>query len=289
MNSQYNYIQKAFEITKDNLILVQPPVIFMIILSFTLAGLLQQAHKAVYMIFLVANILLCTAFFAGWFNMIKKSISLNKKIEDGIIKTQEEKASASLDLGKEFFPGVGDYFLQMTLTIAAFAGVYILVVFFSYKAGLQILPHPHIDMNKLYAAANSTPAEMQKFVYGLSFDQLKAINIWMLFMGLVVTIFTFATMFLFPALYDEKKDPKELFLLAPIKAFNRNIIFIFKHFIGSLGILIFLFFLNTVLSILSVIFNLNIILAIVGLIISFYFMTYAMVLVFLYYDTAKLK
>ena len=280
------YIKKAFDITKENIILAQPLIIFLIVISFTFAGLAQQTNKILHLIFLTGNVLLCTAFLAGWFYMIKKGIEHNKKAENNEYKNNQEKAAASFALGKEFFPGVGEYFLGITYTTLVYLVVYALLIFVCYKAGTHYLPNPNIDMEKFMAAASSTPAEMQKYVYSLSFEQLTAINIWMLFVGGVATIFTFLTMFLYPAVFDKKEKGINVFL-TPFSAFNRNIVFIFKHFFGSLGIMIFLFFLNMFVSILSLIFNINIILAIVGLIISFYFMTYAIVLIFLYYEENK--
>ena len=282
-----NFIQKAFDITKENIILAQPLIIFMIVLSFTLAGLSMQANRAAYMIFAVANILLCTAFFAGWFYMIKQGIYLDKRVQNGEYKKAEERAAASMALGKEFFPGVGEYFLPVTMTLAVYTIVFLGIIFLFYKIGLNILPHPHIDLNKFAEAVNSPPAEMQKYVYSLSIEQLRALNLWMLYAGSVFCAVSFLTMFWFPAIFDKKSEKQEFFLLVPFLSFKRNLVFLFKNFLGSVGIMIFLFVLNTVLSVLSVIFNLNIILAIAGLIISFYFMTYALVLIFLYYEERK--
>lgn len=287
MNKNTNYIKKALDITKENIILAQPLVIFMIVLSFTLAGLAMQAHKGSYMVFLIANVLLCTAFFAGWFYMVKQGILLNRRVENGEYKDPQDRASASIGLGKEFFPGVGEYFLPMTLTMIIYTAAYVLVLFLGYKAGMHFLPNPHLDVNQIYSMANATPAEIQKYVYSLNLEQLRAINLWMLFMGTIVTVFTFLTMFMFPAVFDKKSEKKELFFFTPFTAFNRNLVFIFKNFLGSIGILLFLFVLNTILSVLGVFFNLNIVLSIVGLIISFYFMTYAIILIFLYYESGK--
>jgi hypothetical protein len=161
-------------------------------------------------------------------------------------------------------------------------------MFLFFKLGIKILPHIDLDWVKFYQATNSSPMEMQKFVYSLSFEQLKAINIWMFYLGSVVSALTFATMYLYPAIFDTKTNKKEFFLVTPFLAFGRNIMFLFKNFWGSLGIIVFLFVLNTLFSILSIIFNMNIILSIIGLILSFYFMTYAVVLVFLYYEDKKI-
>lgn len=288
MNSNSkNYIQKAFDITKENMILAQPLVIYMIVISFTFASLAMQTNKIMHLVLLIANILLCTAFLAGWFSMIKQGLLLDKRVENGEFQKPEDRAMASWNLGKAFFPGVGDNFLNITATTLCYFVLFFALIYLFYKLGLQVLPNPNIDWNKLYTTANSSPAELQKFIYALNFEQLKAINLWMLYVGAIGSLFTYVTLFVFPAVFDSESDKKDFFLLSPFKSFTRNIIFIFKHFVGTMGIFIFLFFLNSLLSVLSLIFNLNIILSIIGLIISFYFITYAVILIFLYYEENK--
>lgn len=282
-NKKINFIEKAFDITKENMILAQPLVIYMIVLSFTLAGLASQTDKILKFVFLGANILLATAFLAGWFFMVKQGILLNKRIENGEYENPEERLKASWDLGKTFFPGVGDYFLSVTTTTVLYFVVFIATMFLFYKVGMHVLPNPNIDLNKLYTLANSTPAELQKYIFSLNMEQIKAINLWGLYISSVSSAFTFITMFLYPALF-KAKDKKEFFLFSPFVAFWKNIVFILKNFIGCLGIFIFIMFLNTVFSILSIIFNLNIILSIIGLILSFYVATYVIILIFLYYE-----
>lgn len=276
-------LKKALDITRKNIIIIQPLVLFFIILTFTTSALSQLAYKITYIVFLTANILLCTAFISGWFYMIKKTIEHNKKAENDFYKDEKAETQASMALGKEFFPGVGDYFPAVTFTVLCYVAVCLLLVFAAFKTGLRILPHPDINWAEFMAAANSTPAEMQEYALSLNFAQLKAINLWMLYMGGIISLFNFVTMFLFPAVYDKK----EKFFLAPFYAFNRNLIFIFKHLAGSLGIIIFLFFLQIVLSLLSVVFSINIVFSIFGLIVYFYFVVYAIVLIFLYYEERK--
>lgn len=277
------YIKKAFATTKENLIIAKPLILFLIILTFSTSALSQQADRIAYVIFLTANLLLCTAFLAGWFYMIIKAIKHQKIADFGGYANDKEKMKASSALGKEFFPGVGDYFLPITFTMLFYAAVYILLMFVSFKAGLRFLPHPQINWAEFMTAANSTPVEMHKYVLSLSFAQIKAINLWMFYLGGIAAVFTFFTMFLFPAVYDKK----EYFLLAPFSSFNRNLIFIFKNFFGAVGIILFLFFLNILVSIVSIFFSINIVFSIAGLLLTLYFMIYAIVLIFLYYGEKK--
>ncbi len=281
MSSENNFIQKAFDLTKDNIILAQPLIIFLVIISITLAGLAQQKNHIAYFVFLVSNILLTTAFFSGWFFMIKEA-ALNTKKE---FENQQKKAEASMGLLGKFFPGVGEYFLPVTFTIAVYFTVYLLLIFAAFEVGTKFLADPNLDFQKIVALSNSGPAEMQKYVYSLSVAQIKTLNYWILYIFSALSVFSFLTMFWFPAIFDKNKEGKKDFILyAPFLAFNRNIVFLFKNFFPALGLLIFLFFMNFILSLLGLFFNLNIVLSIVGMIISFYFMTYAVVLIFLYYE-----
>ena len=278
-----SYIKKAFDITRKNLIIIQPLILFLIVLTFTTSALFQLVHKITYIVFLTTNILLCTAFLSGWLYMIKKTIEHSQKAENGEYKNDKEEAEASIALGKEFFPGVGDYFPAVTFTVLCYVAVYILIMFVCFKSGTYFLPRTNINWVDFMTAANSTPVEMQKYVAALSYEQIKAINIWTFYMGGIGSILMFLTMYLFPAVFDKK----EQYFFVPFSAFNRNLVFICKHFFSSLGLIVFLFFLQLIFSILSVFFGMNIILSIIGLIIAFYFWTYAVVLIFLYYETKK--
>lgn len=281
MKPESNFVQKAFELTKDNIILAQPLIVFLILISLTLAGLAQQKNHIAYFIFLVSNILLTTAFFSGWFNMIKAAAENTKKT----FENEQKKAEASMSLLGQFFPGVGEYFLPVSLTIVVFFAIYALLIFVSFDVGTKFLPNPNLDFQKIIALNTAGPMEIQKYVYSLGFEQIKAINYWMLYFFTIASVFSFLTMFWFPAIFDKNKEGKKDFVLySPFFAFNRNICFLFKNFFPSLGLLIFLFFMNFILSLLGIFFNLNVVLSIVGMILSFYFMTYAVVLIFLYYE-----
>ena len=269
----FMYIKRAFGITKDNIILAQPLVLYLVVISLTMAGLAQQGNKTAFMVFALANILLTTAFCAGWFYMVKKTIEHSKKE----FEKSEEQSMASFALVKDFFPGVGEFFLPVTFLIIIYTTLFFAVMYLGYKFGLHALPHPHINWPEMMAA--QTPEQMQKFVHSLSFTQIKILNLWMFYMGAVFFLFSFLTLFLYPAMIYDSKNP--------FIAFWINIKFVFKNFFGSLGLLIFLLALHMFLSALSLLFSLNVFLSIIFLVISFYFATYCLVLIFLYYDEKR--
>ena len=278
-----SYIKKAFDIIRKNVIIIQPLILFFIVFIFTTAALFQLIHKITYIVFLITNILLCTAFISGWFYMIKKTIEHNSKVENKEYKSDKEEIEASLALGREFFTGVGDFFTPVTFTVVCYVAVYILIIFLSYKSGTYFLPYADVNWVEFMAKANSTPAEMHNYVASLSYNQLLSMNLWILYMSAIVTVFTFLTMFLFPAVFDKKEE----YFYVPFSAFNRNLVFLCRNFWGSLGIIMYLFFLQIVFSMLSLLFSVNIIMFIIGVILFSYFVTYTIVLIFLYYETRK--
>ncbi len=266
-------IKQAFKVTKDNIILAQPLVLYLVVVSLTSAGLSRVPASPVFWVFFGANILLSTAFFAGWFYMCAKTVE-HEKTE---YKSPEEKSIASVKLIKNFFPGVGEYFLSVTSAILLYTGIFAIILFLAFKAGTHFIPNPYINFAKIMAA--QTPAQMQDYIMTLTPVQIKLLNLWFMYMGGVSFVYTFLTMFWFPALIFDTKNP--------FSAFWKNLKFIFKNFFGALGIVAYLYFMNFIVSAINAVSGVNIVLSIISLVVTFYFMTYCIVLIFLYYGEKR--
>ena len=139
------------------------------------------------------------------------------------------------------------------------------------------LHNPHIDFAKIMAA--QTPAQMQDYLMTLKPVQIKLLNLWFIYLGGISFVYTLLTMFWFPAMLFESKNP---FL-----ALWANFKFVFRNFFGSLGIVSYLFLMNFVVSGINALSGINIVLSIISLVITFYFMTYCLVLLFLYYGEKR--
>lgn len=273
-------IKKAFNLTRENIVVAQPLIVFMLVISLTSVALAQQSNKIAFIVFFVSNFLLTTAFLAGWFYMIKKSVELSK-VE---YEKPEERAAASFDLLKDFFPGVSAYFVPVTVVFLIYtvlsAGLVYLV---GVEWGLGYLASYDVHVDKIYQAAAQSQQALEKFLYSMTFGQIQAINYWMLAVTFAAAVYNFFTMFWFPALiYSEKIN-----FGAPFSSFWKNLKFLFKNFFGSLGILCFLAILNFIVLIINAIFSINIILSVIAFFIMFYFVTYYVVLIFLYYDSKQ--
>ena len=118
----------TLKLVKYNIVLVQPLLIFFFILTlllspvFTSGKNILNSGPGIVMIVSIAG-LIC-AFTAGWFSMFHKSIEILSKPSP----TREERATHTVDLFKEFFPGVGKYFAKIVLGILLGFILYFVIV-----------------------------------------------------------------------------------------------------------------------------------------------------------------
>lgn len=267
----FKAIKKSFGITWRNLILAQPFILFMLIFSILSGGLSSvMRNNIAFLICSVSLLLLITAFLAGWFYMTKKTIAFD--LDDTI--EPDDKAYKSFGLIKHFFPGVGEYFLPVTLLGILYLLFTLCAVFLAFKLGVKYIGIPDIDLARLNAAADSTK-NMQAYFSTLPYDKVLAIVKWVSYSFLLAIGIQFFTMWWVPALFYNTKNP--------LKAFWLGIKFLFVKFGASLGIMLFLMMFNFFISFITSVFGQNIILSLLSLILFFYYATYYVVLIFLYY------
>jgi len=266
------YFQKAFKITNDNIILTTPLVLFLFLLSIYM-GVVQNAPASVTTsILLLATILfMVSAFFAGWFHMVKKAVDLDKKE----FSADDEKAKASFGLLKEIPVGVGEYFFTFIGAVILYVGLILVLLFASYQLGLHFIGNVGIDIAHLRMAFTSSEA-MKSLVTSMTSDQLIKLNAWNILFLAVTSVYSFLTM-LWPAqIVTGTKNPF-VALFKSIKA-------LFKKPLSSIVLFLYVSFVNFVVSFINAFATMNPILYFVSMLLYFYFVVYVVVLVFLYYD-----
>lgn len=266
------YFLRAFKITNENIILTTPLVLFLFLLSIYL-GIAQNAPSNIQSsILLLATILfMISAFFSGWFYMVKKAIDL----ENTEFIMDEDKAKASFNLIKEIPSGIGEYFLPFLGAMALYGLVFLVLGFVAFKLGLKYIGDVGIGLEQMKTAFSS-PVALKAAVASLSGEQLIKLNYWNMLIMVVVSGYSFLTMYWGPQIIYKTKNPVLSFLLA-IKA-------IFKKPLSSIILFVYISFINTASSFLSTFATVNPILYFVSMLIYFYFIVYVVVLIFLYYD-----
>jgi len=267
----FKAISASFGITWRNLILAQPFILFMLLFSILTGGVFSAVrNQAAFLIFSISLGLLVMAFMAGWFYMTKKTIAFD--FNDSV--SQEDKAYESFRLVRHFFPGVGEYFLPVTLLGILYMVFTLGVVFITFNVGVKYIGVPDIDFAKLNAAADSAK-NMQAYFATLPYDKVLALVKWVTYMFVAAVCVQFLTMWWVPAMFYNTKNP--------FKAFVLSIKFLFRKFGASVGIMFFLMMFNFFISFVTSAFGDNVILSLLSLLLFFYYATYYVVLIFLYY------
>ena len=264
-------IKDSFFITKNKIILVQPLIIFLLILTFAVLPLKSLANNPVafYAVF-VNLLLLAVAFCCGWFGMIKKAVLSFVSSPDVKSSSKEE-----LNLFKEFFPSVGDYFLPMC--VAA-------VLFFAISTGFSVLifkigTHFFSNTDLLVQMFNQSmmPLDKQKeFIASLSQTQLIVLNKYIFYFAFWYFLFNILFMFYPAVIFVETKNP--------FKALIKCMCFTFKKPLLVIGIYFYLIITGFVVSALGVLGNLNIILSLITLFITLLYFSNYIVVIFLTYE-----
>ncbi len=264
-------IKSTFSIVWKNLILTQPPILFLLVMSLLIGGFNRvAANNSVFIIFVASLAFLSIAFLAGWFNMVKKTIAF--ELDESV--SSEDKAVKSFGLVKYFFPGVGEYFLPILGLILIFIIFSLVGSFFVLKLGVILFGAPDIEFIKKSLEITTAP-EMQLYLNSLSEEKLLPILNWFMYIFAVQTFAQFVLMWWVPAMYYKTKNP---FISLWV-----NFKFLCKNLLPTICILMFLVVLNIMISLISSVFNTNAFLSLISFLLFFFYVAYYVVLIFLYY------
>lgn len=266
------YFSKAFKITNENIILTTPLVLFLFLLSIYL-GLVQRvpASFASLILLLVTIWFMISAFFAGWFFMVKKAVDLDKEE----FTLEEDRAKSSFNLLKEIPVGVGEYFLSYIVALGLYALIFVLIIFAGYKAGLHFIGDVGLNPVQLKTLFSS-PESMAAVIKSMSSAQLIKLRLWNLMFFTIAIGYSFLTMFWGVHIITRTKNA--------LLAFVQSIGVIFKHFLQAVILFCYTSFINFLISLLNSLSSGNPLLYFFSMLIYFYFLVYVVVLVFLYYD-----
>lgn len=255
-------MQKVIDITNKYIVLATPLILYSLISSVYLA-VAASGGKIINILFAIILFTLMTgAFIAGWFNMIKIAI----------LEPNREDPNTLL---KEFVGGVGEYFLPSLGAIFVMFIVSLLTLVASYFIGINSIGDIGISAEEFSKAIENSTA-LKAFVTGLSFEQLKKLNMWNLLILGSVTITYLLFLLYMPALFFKNKNPFIAFFHSLKNLFS-------KKFPQTLGIFLFIFIINFLISLFATLFGSNIIIHFIITLANFYFVTAVGVGVFYYY------
>ena len=262
---------RSWHILKYNLILVQPLLLFFLLIGLATSqvNINPLANKAGISL-IVAIFGLSCAFISGWCSMLQRSLEVVDKN-----LSQEEKAVYSINLFKEFFPGVGQYFPQILLgSIFYFILAFILINIIDF-IGLKLIGIPHTLMEQNLTSALVNEETARQIMSNISaVDKVKMTKWYFLTLG-CVGFFNYLTMFWTQAVIVARKN----FLKAYFESFKA----VLSKPIATFAIF-FSYWLSIIIaSVVCQIGVTNIIFQFLGLMLMVIVIVYFTVLTFLYF------
>lgn len=268
-------INKAFILLKENIIIIQPLIFYLLLIGFISRPIsLSLAQNFSSILSIIIVFLFTSAFLAGWFYIIKVAISMKNEVYE----TPEEKNLAALSLLKQFFTGVGEYFVPMIFGFIFYIAAIIAFSFLTYKLGIHYIGKFEITPALLKVLNTGSYSEISNFVNSSAVSKLTIIKLsyWAFYLSIMSILFSFVTLYYGAAIIYDTKNPFQAIIF--------NLKFLFLNFLGSIVLLLFLSCLNMVISILNMFSAVNIILSVISLLLMFFYMSYHVMLVFLYYE-----
>lgn len=262
----------SFKTTNDCIILATPLIIFLSILGWYFEYAVSSADtipKGV--LALITLFIMGGGFLAAWLYMVKKTITLSKKV----FVFDKDRAKALLSLILALPKGIGRLFLPILGVIFIYSCVYGIAIVLVTLVITKTLGTISIDIFDLKMMLISSK-ELIEEITNLSQQDLIIINIWYSLLSIISVFITFLTMLWIPEIVFTQKNPFSSLKNAIFKLFKK-----FKH---SIILYIYISLIIILLSILNTLLMFNPFLYFLVLIFYYYFLIYIIVLLFSYYE-----
>jgi len=272
-------LRDAFKITNNCIVLTIPLIIF--VKTLDLYSMFSKYHMDTTPKFLIASITILfmfCIFFAGWFFMVKDAVLLSKKV----FVLDKDRAKETLNLFKSLLDGVGKFFLP-------FFGACLFYIFVIQVIAVQIVcmigsriigALDEASMQSVHeltlSSAVSDNSAMMTMIDNMTPEQIVFFGKWSLLFMVVTSLIMYLLMIWFPEIIYKRYNP--------IKALGTSILKLLKDFKNSFVIFFILWIIGFVILFANTFALINPFAYLIISIIMFYFVTYAAVSIFLYYD-----
>ena len=182
-----NIVKKSFYILKNNLIFIQPLLLFLLIFMTALSYILNRGGMHIPQIILcIAIILMIIAFSAGWFFINKEGIILYNPEDD-----KDETAKKAVQSFKKFFEGVGADFLKIMGGYIILAVIFTGLMYLSAKFCTKVFGEPKFIYELQKIAAAQSQAQVLNSLNTVSTEDKLAFSGWVLVFNFISSIFNY--------------------------------------------------------------------------------------------------
>ena len=267
-----NMFIKSLKILKNNLLLIQPILIYMFfIMSLFSYFMGRNMTLPIKIILLTATILAFTAFLAGWLYSNKLAIAdFDEEDSDEKIR---EKSISNL---KKFFEGVGANFLRVfsavIIVIIVGGGFCVAITGLCYK----LFGTPQAFFDSIKMAEASSQAEKLNIMNAISKESMITFAKWvMVLLPSSITIQYFFSCYLASVMYEKRNI---------FYCFFKTIKTIILNILPFLLIIIVLQAIHIFINLISVLLGTNVLSFIIYIIMYLLYLNYSVILIFNFYN-----
>lgn len=267
-----NLFKKSSAILRNNLILVQPFLLYWMFILLTLPYFIRN-NINIYPKFLlfISVILLTAAQIAGWFFVNKTAVNNYNETD-----TKEEINIKSVNNIKTYFSGIGEYFFKSLFALILYFVISTMLFYGLYKACLIL----NLDTSVLYKFADvvnaKTNTEIQTAILSFSKKELLLLSIWCILFTAWWEIIKFSGLLYFAVLFSEKTNI--------ITAIFKTITILLKNIFSAIAIILFTFTIYVLINLITILLGANTIAFTVFIIAFAMYLNYYIILVFCFYN-----
>lgn len=259
----------SFNLLKHNMVLSLPFLAFWLIIGFVLISLTNGAARLFSLLLLLG---ITSAFISGWFNMFKRCVE--RPVNEN--QPEREQVEDSFYLFKEFFPGVGKYFVNILVGLMLFLLIFNFLMLLTENLSMHLLGNFESFSTEEMMKALQQPSSIQDFWKSISdADKSKIITIALIELALTV-LMIYLTMF-----WAQFVVLKEV---SPLKGFLSSIAITIKDFFRTFVIFVLNALLLGGVFLLSAVLGLNPILRLVMILLFVYALVFYILMTFLYIE-----
>ncbi len=264
-----NIIKKSFKILQNNMIFIQPPMLFMLIiltaLSYTVG--VKAFTIAHYMLALSVFLLTC-AFLSGWFYINKEGI-LNYSDSDD----KETVTIKSIQNFKKFFEGVGCNFIRVLVALILITCLYAVSYYCLYKGLKHYIGIPQFIYQLAELQNPTSEKELIQFINTITDSDKISFSAWVLSVVTLNAFLNFGVILFFAVLIFENK----------FTVFFKFLKFLLKNIFNAIFLILFTGFLYLVWYLLVPILSSGIISFVILILLFTIYLNYYLLLIFCFY------
>ncbi len=264
-------IKTSFNILKNNLIFIQPILLYLLFVISILSYLVNKhVHISAQILLAFSLILLTVAVTSGWLFINKKAV-LDYNKDD----SREENSVKSINNFKKFFEGVGINFFKTLGIYIVISLIYLLTTFFISNLLTHLWGEPKIIYEIPKILKVTSEAELQNIINAITLRDKFIFLIWFFTAYFVTSILNYLSILYFAiSSFEEVNIFKSLWLT--VKFFLKNIF-------PSVQIMLSMFVIHISINILTGILGSNSFSYVILILLSIMYLNYYVILVFYFY------